>query len=222
MHMPHAAASRLVTGFVAVFLASTLLSAQNPQQAAADAERLVQALGLQAGAVVAEVGAGNGGLTVAVARAVGRDGRVFSNEINPARLAEIRKAAAGAALENVTVVNGGPTETNFPESCCNAIFMRDAYHHFSEPAAMNASLLRALKPGGRLAILDFGPPPDAESASPAGRASDGHHGITPATLERELKAAGFEIVSASSYGFRNFIVVARKPASECRPSATGQ
>src|SRR5947199_248260 len=70
---------------------------------------------------------------------------------------------------------------------------------------------QAPRPDRRLAVMDFGPPPGAESDTPAGRSKDGHHGITPPTLERELKAAGFEIVSSTEIERRVFMVVARRP-----------
>ena len=200
---------RFVTPFVLV-LAGTALLAQNAQQNAADAERLIKALDVHAGSVVGEIGAGDGALTMAMAKAVGA-GRVFSNELNTQRLDEVGKRAANAGITNVTLVEGKEAETNFPDQCCDAIFMRNVYHHFEDPAAMNASLWKSLRPGGRLAVMDFGPPPGAESDTPAGRSKDGHHGITPPTLERELKAAGFEIVSSTEIASRVFMVVARRP-----------
>jgi len=105
-------------------------------------------------------------------------------------------------------------ETNFPEGCCDAIFMRNVYHHFGDPPAMNGSLLKSLKPGGRLAVIDFTPPPQPNGGEnpPGHRAEDNHHGVTAATVERELKAAGFEIV-ASTTEDRGIRVVARRPAN---------
>jgi len=202
---------RVVTPFVLVLAGATALLAQNAQQNAADAERLIKALDIHAGSVVGEIGAGDGALTMTMAKAVGSAGRVFSNELNTQRLDEVGKRAANAGITNVTLVEGKEAETNFPDQCCDAIFMRNVYHHFEDPAAMNASLWKALRPGGRLAVMDFGPPPGAESDTPAGRSKDGHHGITPPTLERELKAAGFEIVSSTEIERRVFMVVARRP-----------
>jgi ubiquinone/menaquinone biosynthesis C-methylase UbiE len=203
-------ARRFVPLFALIALGPATSQAQSADAIAADAARLVEALNIRAGSVVAELGAGDGALTVAIARTVGEQGRVYSTELSKASLAKIQ--AAAAELKNVTVVEGTAARTNLPDQCCDAIFMRDVYHHFSQPQAMNASALASLKPGGALGVLDFGPPPGTESSDPAARGIDGQHGITPATLERELKAAGFELVSTTTFGFRGFLIVARRPA----------
>jgi len=207
---------RVVTPFVLMVAVSAApAAAQNAAQNAADAERVVKALDLRPGAIVAELGAGDGALTVLIARIVGDAGRVFSNEVSTDRVQQISRAVESAGLKNVTVVTGQANDGNLPEQCCDAMFMRDVYHHFANPEAMNASIMKALKPGGKLAVLDFGPPPGAESPRPEDRDEDGHHGITPATLERELKAAGFEVLSTEQYGFRSSLTVARRPLAAC-------
>ena len=121
--------------------------------------RLQEALGLRAGMVVADVGAGKGQLTLALAAGVGPDGRVFSTEIDPERLSALRKKVAEAKLGNATVVEAKASESGLPEGCCDAVVLRRVYHHLSDPAATNASLFRALRPGGLLAVIDFPPPP---------------------------------------------------------------
>jgi ubiquinone/menaquinone biosynthesis C-methylase UbiE len=177
----------------------------------AEVARLIRGLDLRPGNVVAEIGAGDGELTLSVAKIVGEAGRVFSNELNQATLATLKAKMSGADAGNVTVVEGRANTANLPDQCCDGIYMRDVYHHFSNPVSMNASIMRALRPGGRLVILEFGPPPGSESADFTRRGEDGQHGITPATLERELKAAGFTIESTQQYGFRSSITVARRP-----------
>jgi ubiquinone/menaquinone biosynthesis C-methylase UbiE len=182
-----------------------------PQNAAdaADDARLVKALSIQPGSNVAEIGAGSGELTVAIAKVVGPSGHVYSNEISADRKKEIAAAIAAENLNNVTIVDGAAADAKLPPDCCDALFMRNVYHHFADPAAMDASLFRALKAGGRIAIIDFAP--DAESPDPAGRAAEKHHGLSSDSLIGELKTAGFVEASAEPLHHKVFIVVARKP-----------
>jgi predicted methyltransferase len=197
---------------VATLLVTQLAFAQSAEDNAADAKRLVAALHVHQGSVVGEIGAGHGELTIALAREVGRDGHVYSNELNADRRTEITRAVESARLTNVTVVEGAPASGNLADDCCDAIFMRNVYHHFADPALMDASLFRAMKPGGYIAIIDFRPP-GKESAEPAGRATDKFHGVSPESVMRELKGAGFEEATSEVTGRHGFIVVARRPAS---------
>lgn len=195
----------LVAGALASMAAITCA-----QDNAADAQRLVKALDLATGHTIVEIGAGRGQLTVALAKVVGPTGRVYSNEINAARRNDIARAVEAAALTNVTIVEGLATEANVPEACCDAAFMRNVYHHFDDPAAMNRSLLASLKPGGRIAIIDFPPRRGVRSAAPDERATAGRHGVSADTVAGELRAAGFDIVSIDQPGGRWFMVVGRK------------
>jgi SAM-dependent methyltransferase len=113
-------------------------------------------------------------------------------------------------LEQITVVAGDAQKTNFPDGACDAVFMRNVYHHFHDPPVMNASIAAALKPGGVLAVVDFTPPPGSEAACPADRGKDGMHGITLETLSRELKDAGFELITSNA-SQRAIMVVVSKP-----------
>ena len=215
--MAQATLRRFITPFVLtpfLFLptAAAHAAAQSADQIAADAERIIKALDLRPGAVVAEIGAGDGALTILIARAAGTEGRVYSTELSQEKAAAIRNRAASASMNNVAVVVGRDDDTGLPDRCCEAIVMRDVYHHFTKPVVMNAAIMKALRPGGKVVILDFGPPPGSESADVTRRGEDGQHGITPATLERELKAAGYEILSTQPYGFRSSITIARRPA----------
>jgi ubiquinone/menaquinone biosynthesis C-methylase UbiE len=147
--------------------------------------RLREVLALAPGAVVADVGAGKGELTFALAREVGPAGRVFSTEIDAERLRRLREAVVAARLDNVSVAEARASDAGLPPGCCDAIVLRRVYHHLADAAGVNASLLRALRPGGVLAVIDF-PPPFF-----LGR---GELGVPAELVVREATAAGFELV----------------------------
>lgn len=189
----------------------TARAASRPDRAAESA-RLIEVLGVGPGSTVAEIGAGQGATTVVMAREVGASGRIYSSELGDARIRDLRKAVTDAGMTNVTIVTGDPNQTDLPEQCCDALFMQNVYHHFADPAAMNASILRSLKPGGKLAIIDF-TPDSGESAPPAERGSPGNkHGVTADTVKSELTAAGFEFISTERIERSGFLVVMRKPS----------
>jgi ubiquinone/menaquinone biosynthesis C-methylase UbiE len=209
--MQHTRSSAVGLAAVLAVAAAIPLLAQSAAENAADADRLVATLHVQTGSTVCEVGAGAGELTVLLAKAVGPTGRIYSNELSADRRREIERAAVTGGVTNVTIVEGQADDANLPAAACDALFMRDVYHHFANPAAMNPTLLRALKPGGRIAILDFAAG-NGESPDPAGRAKEPHHGVSSATVMRELAAAGFgDLSSEPLRGKFMFIVVGVKP-----------
>ena len=201
---------------LALLAASLLVCHPAPleaQQDAGDVTRLTEHLQLRPGMQVAEIGAGAGSLTVAIAQAIGPEGHVFSNEIDRGRHGAIRSAVEKAGLSNVTIVESGAADANLPAACCDALFMRNVYHHFDDPGTMNASLFRAMKPGARIAIIDFPPRGGQEADTPGARDQGNAHGVTTASIERELQAAGFELVMTEQQrGDRWFMVVGRKPS----------
>jgi ubiquinone/menaquinone biosynthesis C-methylase UbiE len=174
------------------------------------AERIFEAIAVREGASVCEIGAGDGELSMAAARLVGPDGRVYTSELGDDRVKGLRERVEKSTLEQITVVVGDPARTNFPDGACDALFMRNVYHHFAEPASMNKSIGAALKPGGRLAVVDFSPS-GKEAARPADRAGNGTHGVSAESVSRELQEAGFEPVSSQVGTQRWFMVVAAKP-----------
>jgi SAM-dependent methyltransferase len=158
--------------------------------------RLRHVLALKPGVSVADVGAGKGELTVALAAEVGPGGRVYSTEIDLESLEQIRAAVAAARLANVTLVQAQSRETGLPANCCDAIVLRRVYHHLTDPPATNASLLRALRPGGVLAVIDFPPLlswlwPWPPAEVPRNR---GGHGVDARLVAEEVVASGFALV----------------------------
>jgi predicted methyltransferase len=168
-------------------------------------ERIFEAARIKSGQTVCEIGAGVGDLALAAARIAGPEGRVFANELE-GRLPALRIRVSDSNLSTVTVVTGEPTKTGIPDGACDAVIMKDVYHHFVEPAAMNRAIAAALKPGGRLVVVDF-TPPGKEAATPAARGADGTHGVLPATVIAEVSSAGFRNEPAGSSADRWYLLV---------------
>lgn len=176
---------------------------------------LVEVLSLTPGMMVADVGAGFGAWTRRLSRWIGPSGRVYATEIGAAQLAALRDAVQREGLTNVTVIEGATSGTNLPPACCDAIFIRDAYHHLAQPAAMVESLAASLKPGGRLAVIDF--PPRANSQVPAAVPADRQgHGVPPEVVEREGSAKLTHVRTIPNWSAKSqpgslFLVLFRKP-----------
>ena len=185
------------------------------KSAAIEVPRLVELLQLKPGMTVADVGAGFGAWTVAIGKWTGASGRVYATDIGEKQLAFLREYTKKEGLTNVTVLAGAPTSTNLPAGCCDAILIRDAYHHLTQPLDILKSMATALKSGGRLAVIDFPPRPNTEvpEGVPANRRG---HGVPPDIVVEEAKAAGFATVSmnqewsAQSQPADLFLLVFRK------------
>jgi ubiquinone/menaquinone biosynthesis C-methylase UbiE len=199
--------------FAATFVAMLgfTVAAQSPR-ASIETSSLFLSLELKPGHTVGEIGAGKGELTLEAARTVGGQGKVLTSELGEDRVKQLQSVVQSSGLSQISVITGDPNKTNFPESCCDAIFMRNVYHHFADPAAMNASILQSLKPGGHVAVVDFQPNRGRpEAGCPTERARNDSHGVSPTTVARELREAGLEIVRTEPGADRWFMVVAIKP-----------
>ena len=164
--------------------------AQERQQAEFEAPQLAEVLGVEPGMTVADIGTGGGAMAMVLGRLVG-SGRVYATDITERSLTITREYAKKEGLTNITVIEGGAASTNLPSECCDALFLRNVYHHITEPAAFNKSLYTTAKPGARLAIIDA--PPGKGSELPAGvPANRGGHGVPVTVVIDELTAAGFE------------------------------
>ena len=157
--------------------------------------RLSQLMGWKAGQTIADVGAGEGEIGIAAAVLVGKTGKVYLTELDEKKVEALEKEVKERGLKNVQVVQGAEKQTNLPDNCCDGIVLRRFYHHFTAPAEMDASLLRSLKPGGVLAVIDFAPrkwlsESDPVKGVPANR---GGHGIPEKILIEELSSAGFKV-----------------------------
>jgi len=172
-----------------------------------EADRLAVLLDWQPSSTVAEIGAGHGQLTLAAAKRVGK---IYSTELDDKLVTNLQQLAE--TEKNIVPVTAAETETNLPPMCCDSIFMRMVYHHFTKPDQMDTSLFRALKPGGLLAIIDE--EPRAGTKPPEGVPENrGGHGMPQKLLVEELTSAGFQVVqTVNDWPNHCYCSVFRKPS----------
>lgn len=118
-------------------------------------DQALDALAIQPGMTVADVGAGTGYFTLRLARRVGPSGKVYANDIQPEMLRILRQNAARAGLRNIQTVLGGESDPKLPAGALDLILLVDVYHEFSQPQKMLDHLRDDLKPDGRLVLLEY-------------------------------------------------------------------
>ena len=147
--------------------------------------RIREALQLKQGMTIADVGAGKGELSAALAAEVGAGGRILATDVDRGRIEALREKFEREKRANVAVLEAGASDTRLPSACCDAIVLRRVYHHLTDPVSLNASLLRSLRPGGVLLVIDF-PPPFFLSR--------GEFGVPAKVVVSEVTSGGFELL----------------------------
>ena len=150
-----------------------------------------QAMRVRPGATVADVGAGGGFFTTRLASAVGQSGQVIAVDVEDAQLERLRRRLAEESHSNVTVVKGTSDDPRLARGSLDAALIVNAYHEMTEHHAVLEAIRAALKPGGRLVIVE----PISDTRRDASRAEQTReHEIAPELVLREARAAGFHIV----------------------------
>lgn len=144
---------------------------------------VVDALNLKPGSIVADIGAGTGYFAARIARHV-PEGKVLAADIEPDMVRYLAGRAARERLSNLVPVQAGTDAANLPEPA-DVILLVDTYHHIGNRTQYFAKLKASLRPGGRLAVIDF--KPDAPGAPHP------KHLIPPEKVRKELSAAGYTL-----------------------------
>jgi ubiquinone/menaquinone biosynthesis C-methylase UbiE len=140
---------------------------------------------VQRGQTVADLGAGSGYYTRRLARAVGATGKVYAVDIQQGMLDLLQAALAREKITNVVPVLGGVDDPRLPADSLDMILMVDVYHEFSQPQMMLQRMRTALKPGGRLVLLEYrGEDPDVPIRP--------EHKMTKAQVKMEVEHEGFK------------------------------
>jgi ubiquinone/menaquinone biosynthesis C-methylase UbiE len=154
--------------------------------------RLAELTQWKTGTIVADVGAGDGTYSFVAAQKVGPSGRVYATEIDKGKLKILRAEVTKLRLENMIIVEGTADDTKLPSSCCDTIFLRHVYHHLTQPQEFDRNLVRSLKPGAYLAIIDF--PPRLNLGPVEGVPKNrGGHGIPEKVMVEELATVGLQV-----------------------------
>jgi predicted methyltransferase len=153
-------------------------SSEDTRDRAGEADTVMKLLGVRAGMHVADVGAGSGYYTVRLSPRVGAEGRVIAQDIMPEYLEKLRERVRAARLSNVAVALGEPHDPRLPAESADLVMLVHMYHEVEQPYAFLHNLRPALRPGGRVAVVDLD------------RATN-RHGTPPALLRCEMEAAGY-------------------------------
>ncbi len=116
---------------------------------------LLKRLPLKSGDFVADIGAGTGYFTIPIAKRVGPNGRVFAVDIQPEMLAIIEKRRTKAQLQNIELVQASETDPRLPADTIDLVLMVDAYHEFSHPREVMTGIVKGLKVGGAVVLIEY-------------------------------------------------------------------
>jgi protein-L-isoaspartate O-methyltransferase len=117
--------------------------------------KAIKALGIKAGQVVADVGAGSGYYTIRLAKQVGPNGRVYATDIQPEMIVFLQRRLERERIDNVELVQATETNPRLPEGLFDLILMVDVYHELSQPQEVLRKLRPSLKPDGRLVLIEY-------------------------------------------------------------------
>ncbi len=159
------------------------------REIAAKRKEIVAACGVRPGMHVADIGAGTGLFTRLFAREVGPDGKVYAVDISDTFLDYIATTSREQGLANVVTVKGTDHSPNLPEGNIDLAFICDTYHHFEFPLRMMTQIHKALKPGGRVVLIDFHRIPGKSSEWILNHVRAGQE-----VFEREIAECGFKKV----------------------------
>ncbi|MBW8862879.1 MAG: class I SAM-dependent methyltransferase [Acidobacteria bacterium] len=159
------------------------------------------------GAFVADIGAGSGYITERLADRVGPAGKVFANDVQPQMLDLLARRLARKKIGNVTLVQGTLDDPKLPPASVDLALMVDVYHEFSQPQAMLRHLREALKPGGRMVLLEYRKEDPSIPIRP-------EHKMSIAEAKLEVESEGFTLTKVDeSLPRQHILIFTAKPAA---------
>jgi ubiquinone/menaquinone biosynthesis C-methylase UbiE len=169
---------------------------------------IIAACHVKPGMVVADIGAGTGLHTRLFAKAVGDSGQVFAVDISTKFVEHIRKTSRAQGLRNITPVLCNEDSVDLPPHSVDLVFICDTYHHFEFPFRTLGSISRALKPGGKMVVVDFIRIPGVSREWVLNHVRAGQEQV-----ENELKSSGLvKVNEVKKLLSENYIIVFEKPS----------
>jgi len=165
---------------------------------------VIEAMALPADAEVADIGAGTGYFTVRLAEQV-PEGRVFAVDIQPEMLDLLRARLSRDGITNVELVQGSVDDPRLPSNSIDAALLVDAYHEFAYPREMMQGIVAALRPGGRVFLIEYRGEDPRVPIKPL-------HKMTEAQARREMSAVGLRHVATLDVLPTQHILIFEKPA----------
>ena len=165
---------------------------------------IMDALGIFDGATVADVGAGAGWFTIELAQRVGPNGLVYAQDVQPQMLEAISRRVAREGLQNVRTVLGVGSEPNLPAASQDAVLVVDVYPEVEQRVAFLQNLAAALKPGGRLGVVNYTP-----GLGGPGPAPDEGVRVGRELVEADARAAGLRMTGSATLPYQYLLVFSR-------------
>jgi ubiquinone/menaquinone biosynthesis C-methylase UbiE len=164
---------------------------------------VLDAIGVKKGSTVADIGAGSGYMTVKLAKRVGPTGLVYANDIQPAMLQLLDQRVKSAKLLNVRPLLGTVDDPKLPPAALDLAIMVDVYHELARPQEMLRQIQAALKPGGRLVLLEYRKEDPSIPIRP-------EHKMSVAEAKLELEAEGFKLTRVDDSLPRQHVLIFSK------------
>jgi ubiquinone/menaquinone biosynthesis C-methylase UbiE len=169
-----------------------------------DPDTALDVLRIKKGAIVADIGAGSGFMTMRLSKRVGSTGTVYANDVQPQMLQMLQQRIDKARVMNIVLVQGTIDDPKLPAATLDLELLVDVYHEFSEPQAMLRHLREALKPKGRLVLLEYRKEDPAIPIRP-------EHKMSVKEAKLEVEAEGFKLADVDESLPRQHILVFAKP-----------
>jgi ubiquinone/menaquinone biosynthesis C-methylase UbiE len=167
---------------------------------------VIRTMGLADGDVVADIGCGTGYFSRPMARAVAPGGRILAVDIQPEMLGFLKKVLEHEGLSNVELVQGESDDPKLAPESVDWILLVDVYHELQQPKAMLAKMREALKPDGKVALLEYRLEGDSAVHIKI------EHRMSPEQVLREWEPAGFRLAALHEFlPTQHFLVFEKAP-----------